>query len=308
MAKSVLWKARRQLHQEIGIRIARLDSGGIPNFADRHSKSSVCIAQSLWSKLWPHHQARRAQKPSGSAVSAQTAGSEFQLVIKEFLRHAFGALASVRPGPWEYFVGARVSEFYQYRHLSAYAEMVRSQPQIGVVHGRNYVVTPDVVVARAALSDEEINESGGRGTEQIVDDTCGYRSPLRAASRTRSPWPHADSVDRGSAPVLHASVSCKWTIRSDRAQNTRTEALNLVRLRNGPLPHIVVATMEPLPTRLACVALGLGDIDCVYHVALDELIEACEECENRDQLEMLEVLVTQERLRDVSDLPLDLAI
>jgi len=33
--------------------------------------------------------------------------------------------------------------------------------------------------------------------------------------------------------ILHASISCKWTIRSDRSQNTRTEALNLIRNRRG---------------------------------------------------------------------------
>ncbi|MBN1975836.1 MAG: restriction endonuclease, partial [Anaerolineae bacterium] len=33
-------------------------------------------------------------------------------------------------------------------------------------------------------------------------------------------------------------MSCKWTIRSDRGQNPRTEVLNLIRNRKGHLPHI----------------------------------------------------------------------
>ncbi len=40
---------------------------------------------------------------------------------------------------------------------------------------------------------------------------------------------------------------------SDRAQNTRSEALNLIRNRKGRLPHIVVVTEEPSPSRLPLV-------------------------------------------------------
>ena len=100
----------------------------------------------------------------------------------------------------------------------------------------------------------------------------------------------------------------KWTIRSDRAQNSRTEALNLIRNRKGHLPHIVVVTGEPLPSRLASIALGTGDIDCVYHFALLELRETLEELELSDAQEMLEIMVAGKRLKDIADLPLDLAV
>ena len=32
-------------------------------------------------------------------------------------------------------------------------------------------------------------------------------------------------------------------------------------------------TAEPAPSRLAAIALGTGDIDCVYHFALPELLD-----------------------------------
>lgn len=86
------------------------------------------------------------------------------------------------------------------------------------------------------------------------------------------------------------------------------EDLNLIRNRKGPLPHVVSVTAEPLPTRLAALALGTGDLDCVYHFALPELIRAIVELDNQDQLDMLNTLVNGRRLRDISDLPLDLAI
>ena len=99
-------------------------------------------------------------------------------------------------------------------------------------------------------------------------------------------------------------------MRSDRAQNSRTEALNLIRNRKGHLPHIVVVTGEPLPSRLASLALGTGDLDCVYHFALYELLDAVREYSahgREDILETLENLIDGKRLKDISDLPLDLS-
>ena len=63
------------------------------------------------------------------------------------------------------------------------------------------------------------------------------------------------------AAFLHAAVPCKWTLRSDRAQNIRHEAVTLIRNRRGRLPHIVAVTAEPMPTRLASLARGTGEVD-----------------------------------------------
>jgi hypothetical protein len=46
----------------------------------------------------------------------------------------------------------------------------------------------------------------------------------------------------------------------------------------------------------------------VYHFALPELIKAVHETDNDEAVSMLNTLVTGKRLRDISDLPLDLAI
>lgn len=97
-------------------------------------------------------------------------------------------------------------------------------------------------------------------------------------------------------------------MRSDRAQNSRTEALNLIRNRKGSLPHIVVVTGEPAPSRLASLAMGTGDIDCVYHFALYELMEAVREAGADDAGILLKTLTDGKRLKDISDLPLDLCI
>jgi hypothetical protein len=97
-------------------------------------------------------------------------------------------------------------------------------------------------------------------------------------------------------------------MRSDRAQNIRTEALNLIRNRKGNTPHIMAVTAEPLPTRIASLALGTGDLDCVYHFGLPELREAVEEVGAEDQLDMLIGMINGRRLWDISDLPFDLAV
>lgn len=67
-------------------------------------------------------------------------------------------------------------------------------------------------------------------------------------------------------------------------------------------------TAEPTTTRIASLALGTGDIDCVYHFALNELRSAISAIDDESQLEMLNMLIEGRRLRDISDLPFDLAV
>lgn len=63
-----------------------------------------------------------------------------------------------------------------------------------------------------------------------------------------------------------------------------------------------------MPSRIASLALGTGDIDCVYHFALYEMVKAVEATGAEDSIEMLRMLVDGNRLKDISDLPIDLAV
>ena len=112
------------------------------------------------------------------------------------------------------------------------------------------------------------------------------------------------TVTRGRErpPLLHASVSCKWTLRSDRAQNARTEARGLLSNRKGRAPHIVVVTAEPLPSRIASLGFGTGDIDAVYHISYPELLVAVKAEGNPKELQDLNVMVQGDRLRDYNEL------
>ena len=183
----------------------------------------------------------------------------------------------------------KTSDFAQYEHLSYLNALTRENAVLAAALGNDYLVAPDIVVYRDLYEDEEINAG-----QLLVDSSICRMADIRKAN--------------GGRPILHASISAKYTMRSDRAQNSRTEALNLIRNRKGHLPHIVVVTAEPMPNRLASLALGTGDIDCVYHFALYELIRAVSEVGSEDAIETLNTLVQGKRLKDISDLPLDLAV
>lgn len=83
---------------------------------------------------------------------------------------------------------------------------------------------------------------------------------------------------------------------------------HFIRNRKGRVPNIVAVTFEPLPARLASLALGTGDIDCTYHGALTELLDAAADSPHQDALELLRLMIDGRRLRDIGDLPFDLAI
>ena len=101
-------------------------------------------------------------------------------------------------------------------------------------------------------------------------------------------------------PWLHAALACKWTIRSDRVQNIRHENGNMIRHRRGRLPHLATITAEPLPTRLASIARGTGEVDVTYHIAYQELADAVAAENNPGQKTAWDEVTGQGRLRDYS--------
>lgn len=106
----------------------------------------------------------------------------------------------------------------------------------------------------------------------------------------------------GTAPFLHAAISCKWTIRSDRVQNIRHECNQMIRHRRGRQPHLVTVTAEPLPSRLASIARGTGEVDAVYHIAFDALHASVMELANQAQRDAWQECVEQRRLLPYEDL------
>ena len=277
---------RREYHRKLLEEgVLTIDKNGVPSNADKSSRLSISIALGIANRLM----AETHDKSVG-----QTSGAKFEQLNMEFLINTFPHMQNLRPGKWHVAkLGNRnaikTSSFAQYEHLEYLDRLTSYDKKLAAVVGNDYMVAPDVVVYRETVSDDEINSE-----KLIVDESVCTMSDLRERN--------------GGLPVLHASVSAKWTMRSDRAQNSRTEALNLIRNRKGNLPHIVVVTGEPMPARIASLALGTGDIDCVYHFALYELVDAVREIDAEDSIEMLNVLIEGKRLKDLSDLPMDLCV
>lgn len=288
--KSLIADQRAWLHAELIRRgVLAINSQGIATNADKGNAPSKAIAAKVAQQLMSEVHERQA---------GQTSGSAFEVLIAEYLRRTFPRLQHIRPGYWEVIqLGNRsamkTSSFAQYEHLEYLQALTEANAQLKTILGNDYMVAPDVVVYRRPLLEEELN-----GPFPVAGEGVATRTELRRANNDK--------------PLLLASVSAKWTMRSDRAQNSRTEALNLIRNRKGQTPHIVVVTGEPLPSRIASLAVGTGDIDCMYHFALDELIRAVDEYGaeqgREDIVEQLDALVAGRRLKDISDLPLDLCI
>lgn len=287
--KALIAEARKKYHQALLKGVLSISDNNVPSNADKDNIASVKIAQGIADKLVAETRERAA---------AQTSGSAFEEITMSFVQNTFPKLQTLRPGKWEIMkLGnngkKKASDFAQYEHLAYLAELAKANKKLSAMIGTDYLVSPDIVVYRNLYTDEELNYP-----TNIVDlDTCKM-ADLRNTTNSK--------------PILHASISAKWTMRSDRAQNSRTEALNLIRNRKGHLPHIVVVTGEPLPSRLASIALGTGDIDCVYHFALYELIESvrryASENNKEDFIDVLNTLIDGKRLKDISDLPLDLCV
>ncbi len=282
---SALAAARKAYHARLLRGVLTTNDKGVPSNADKDSKLSVKIAFSIAAKL---------ESETGERLAGQTSGSEFESINADYVRDTFLKMNHIRPGEWEIKkISSRnrltIASFEQYCHLNALDAAAKANPELAAALGSDYTISPDVIIVRHLLEDSQINAPGA-----IVDESVSRRAAIRKAN--------------GGKPLLHASISSKWTIRSDRSQNSRAEALNLIRNRKGHLPHIVVVTGEPLPSRLASIALGTGDIDCVYHFALDELTKAVEEAAAEDAIDLLKIMVAGKRLKDISDLPLDLAV
>lgn len=290
--EALIEKARFDFHKRLfETNTLNLNSKGVVSNADTSSNSSKKIARKVIDILVEEqkHKINVSEK-----INGQTLGKQFEVLTMEFLSNTFPQLQNLRPGAWHILqLGnnnrLKTSDFEQYEHLAYLSELTAENARLAAALENDYLVAPDVVIYKDLLEDEFINIK-----QEIVSNNVCKMTDVRKSN--------------GGKPVLHASVSAKFTMRSDRAQNSRTEALNLIRNRKGHLPHIVVVTAEPLPSRLASLALGTGDIDCMYHFALYELIRAVKEVGSEDANDLLDTLVKGKRLKDISDLPLDLAV
>ena len=296
MSRSKMAELRSEFHRKLcanAICMKTIDKGKhkgekVVSICDTGSRGSVDISRNMMELI--------GFPLSEKTIKGQTAGKVFTDLVAEFIEPAFATIHHLRPGNW----GVSTSQakkgigiYDQYHHLLKLQRVIEEYPEVRAALGGDYLIIPDIVVFHVPVPDEIINQNA-----DVIgaDKRIAKQTPFRAENSPEN------------TPILHSSISCKLTIRSDRAQNTRTEALNLVRNRKGATPKIIAVTMEPLPSRIAAIAMGTGDVDCTYHAALPELAEAIETAGLDEQAGFLDDLIKGSRLRDISDLPFDLAI
>jgi len=288
MTAALLARARTDFHASLLGSVLFVNKEGLFSNADKSNKGSIALARGIAERML-------GEIATQEHLIAQKSGKAFEEACSDFVAATFLKLDHLRPGTWQVgraIEGRRpnIADFEQYAHLHRLYEIAKKDAELRAVLQTDYLITPDVIIARVPEPDSRINKLKAK----IVDGSVAHHSSLRSTNNKLA--------------ILHASISCKWTLRSDRAQNARTEGLNLVRNRKGRVPHVVVVTGEPTPTRISSLAMGTGEIDCVYHFALPELIDTIKDVGSSDGLELVEMMVAGRRLKDIADLPLDLAI
>ena len=272
--------------------------------SDSHNKVSVMLCDGIAERL--------DAPPNPVSATGTTLGTLFERAVTQYLDLTIELmrdltphhLTTTRPAKTKSSTGASrrskpIAAFAQFAHLAEIEEQIAGNAALQAALGGDYIVDSDILIGF---------EPPGATFPDGVEPT--------AAGLSRSSL-------LGPIPILHASISCKWTMRRDRAQNTRLEALNLVRNRKGRLPHIMAVTMEADPEILGSLCLGTGDIDCVYHAALGELVAAASAAVAveddvlssrakkrpfRRAAATLERMVEGGRLKDIADMPLDLLV
>ncbi|WP_319469671.1 NgoMIV family type II restriction endonuclease [uncultured Pseudodesulfovibrio sp.] len=246
-------------------------------------------------------------KPAKKPFVGQTCGKAFEYLVKHFIEESFVKhLNFLRPGSYTVLLDKDLKDFEQYKHLRDFDEVLAFiPPEAKSLRDRleaafsSYAVSPDILVLAEKNDRDQVNEKW--------EDQSGIKRGYPLISDTDAP--HTNLLKKAedeNLPNVHAIVSIKWTMRSDRAQNARTEGVFSAQERRGKAPHFVVVTGEPRPSRIRSLALG-SDIDCVYHAFLPELMQAIEtvnpgkkgkfvESERR----WLETMLEMNRLRDIS--------
>ena len=156
---ATLGELRSDYHAKLGQQVVRFSAraGAVyPNFADGGSRSSVWIANGIAEALGIPRQ-------TSALIPAQRVGALFENLTCGFIEHTFTAIRHMRPGKWKYLTSqTQISRFAQYHHLKALDDLVRDDRDLSTALGYDYLVTPDVVVARSTVSHDDVTSMDRR--------------------------------------------------------------------------------------------------------------------------------------------------
>ena len=136
-------KLREQFQRAVCLEVMFLKDGKYgktPSIADIDNKLSSSLARSITNAL--------GYPVSTDEIKPQTAGSKFEIAVRDYVQSAMKVLAHLRPADWIYSVHSDISEFVQYQHLATLKELIEKNKDVHTALG-DYVVTSDVLVARS---------------------------------------------------------------------------------------------------------------------------------------------------------------
>jgi len=268
---------------------------GNPNTSDNNDRQSKDIGHALF---------RILDVPEGQ-VGPTDAGAALEEAVR-------GHLASIRPD-LEIQRSRPAFHFEQYAHMSVFPTFRRSHSAAETSLARLLAAIDrvgDVNVHATLASELEQARANLRLQDALVVELISHM-PEEALLKVDVTV--AETRPLG-LPIVHAAISSKWSLRTDRAQDCVSQGAKLVAQRRGRMPHFAVVTIEPRPAMLKILGDGSGSIDCVYHLNLPALTLAWESLaanqkhpETWSPYRSFRRLVDQRRLRDYDDLVAEVA-
>lgn len=277
--------------------LCRYRSHGKPNTSDASDKASVTLGQALFEVLGVPSDAR-GDEPTGTPLAER--------VAKDLAGHLQGHGLTVKPE-------GRLPQFGQYRHIDAPDDLrAVAEPSAAYRRAwRNLRSTVEANIQRPPAQRRRAEKWLDACEEALAADTAARQAALREIGSESLLKLDVTIANASPAdyPELRIGLSLKWSLRTDRAQDCRSQGAKLSSLRRGRMPHFAAVTMEPRPYMLNLLAGGSGDVDCVYHLNLPALGQAVREVygprtdkKSRSTLAEFERLVEQGRLRDYDEL------
>ncbi|MFE9019113.1 NgoMIV family type II restriction endonuclease [Streptomyces sp. NPDC007808] len=271
---------------------------GRPNTSDKSDSGSVALGKVFFEAMGiPADAAPPEQGDERKTVGnlmASLLSADLEDILKEKAPH-------LTVEPERAFTG-----FEQFTHLSAAREL-RGDMAKEVTQAVNEL---EKYSSRVGLDEEALEKLTGhlgKIREQIRLTESRRRELLNLLGEesllkldvTVSRELTGDSYETSPLRHLVAGLSLKWTLRTDRAQDCRSQGAKMAALRRGRMPHFAAVTMEPRPSMLALLGRGSGDIDCVYHLHLHALSDAIDEyCSGTKHKARLAIRDNFRRLRD----------
>lgn len=139
---------RKAYHAAVCKNAIYLKRGLLPSMADVSNILSRAISINLM-KYLPYD-------VSETKIEGQSAGKALEYTTRQFLEDAFHCLEHLRPGRWRFSLHDDISTFDQYEHLRELDLLLNTNKKLRAALG-DYAITPDIVVSRYPVSDNEIN-------------------------------------------------------------------------------------------------------------------------------------------------------